>query len=49
MNPTRSNGILLAGTPSKDNLIEGNVHKGKSPGYLINEARATVRGNKNYT
>lgn len=47
-NTTRSNGILLSGSPAKNNLIEGNVHKGKSAGYLKNEAKAKVKGNKNY-
>lgn len=47
-NVTRSNGILIAGSPASKNVVEDNVHKGKSAGYLKNEANAAVRGNKNY-
>ena len=48
-NVTRSNGILIAGSPAAKNVVEGNTHLGKKPGYLKNEAMAMVRGNKNYT
>jgi hypothetical protein len=47
-NTTRSNGILIAGSPASNNVVKGNVHKGKSQGYLKNEAKAEVSGNKNY-
>ena len=48
-NVTRSNGILIAGSPASNNVVQGNVHKGKNAGYLKNDAKAEVRGNKNYT
>lgn len=48
-NITRSNGILIAGSPASKNVVEGNVHKGKDGGFLKNEAKAAVRGNRNYT
>ncbi|MEQ8784820.1 MAG: hypothetical protein RIC55_00915 [Pirellulaceae bacterium] len=47
-NVTRSNGILLAGDPASGNVIQGNQHKSGRPGYLKNEAKAKVEGNKNY-
>jgi hypothetical protein len=47
-NTTRSNGILIAGSPGSGNIVKGNVHKGSRPGYLRNEAKAKVEGNKNY-
>lgn len=47
-NITRSNGILIAGSPASGNVVKGNVHKGSGPGYLKNEADAKVEGNKNY-
>ena len=47
-NVTRSNGILIAGSPASSNLIRGNVHQGEQPGYLKNEAQAKVDGNQNY-
>jgi hypothetical protein len=47
-NKTRSNGILIAGSPASGNVVKGNVHLGKRPGCLKNEAYAKVSGNKNY-
>ena len=47
-NVTRSNGILIAGSPASKNVVQGNTHKGKGAGYLKNEAKAKVSGNKNY-
>ena len=47
-NKTRSNGILIAGSPAASNVVEGNTHLGGKPGYLKNEAKAKLRGNKNY-
>lgn len=47
-NVTRTNGILLAGSPAEGNIIENNVHRGKQAGFLRNEAQAVVRGNTNY-
>ena len=47
-NVTHSNGILVAGDPAANNVISGNVHKGNSPGFLRNEAKAKVSDNKNY-
>lgn len=48
-NTTRSNGILIAGNPASGNIVKGNIHKGKTPGYLKNEAKAKVSNNKNYS
>ncbi len=47
-NVTRSNGILIAGSPSSGNVVQGNVHQGEQAGYLRNEANAKVAGNRNY-
>lgn len=47
-NVTRSNGILIAGSPASGNLVQGNVHRGARPGFLRNEAQARVEGNVNY-
>lgn len=47
-NTTRSNGILMAGSPASGNVIQGNKHTGSKPGELQNEAQAKVNGNRNY-
>jgi hypothetical protein len=47
-NVTRSNGILIAGSPASGNVVQGNVHRGARPGYLRNEAQARLEGNVNY-
>ena len=46
-NITRSNGIYIAGSPAKNNLVKGNEHKG-GKGKITNEAKAKVEGNKGY-
>ena len=47
-NTTRSNGILIAGAPASGNVVKDNRHVGGKKGYLKNEAKAKVSGNKNY-
>ena len=47
-NITRSNGIHIAGSPASGNVVRGNVHQGKAPGFLRNEAGARIEGNRNY-
>jgi len=46
-NTTRSNGILIAGSPAKNNVVKNNRHVG-GKGYIRNEANAQVSGNKGY-
>jgi hypothetical protein len=47
-NTTRSNGILIAGSPASGNVVRDNVHRGAKPGFLRNEADARVENNRNY-
>lgn len=46
-NTTRSNGIIIQGSPAKNNVVKDNRHAGKD-GKLINKANAKVSGNKGY-
>lgn len=45
-NTTRSNGILIAGSPASGNVIKNNRHFGK--GTIRNEAKAKLFGNQGY-
>lgn len=46
-NVTRSNGILLQGSPASNNVIQGNRQLG-GQGTIRNLAKAKVTGNKGY-
>ncbi len=46
-NTTRSNGILIAGSPAANNVVKDNRHVG-GEGVIKNEAKAKVSGNKSY-
>ena len=48
-NKTSGGGILIAGSPAKNNVVEGNQHQGSAGNVIRNEAKAKVSGNKNYT
>lgn len=41
-NTTRSNGILIAGSPARGNVVTGNVHQGTTTGTIANESQAEV-------
>lgn len=47
-NRTRSNGILIQGSPAKGNVVRDNEHVGGG-GKLINKASAALKGNKGYS
>lgn len=46
-NTTRSNGILIQGSPASGNIIRGNQHVG-GVGAIKNKANAKLSGNKGY-
>jgi len=46
-NTTHRNGIHIAGSPAKNNVIKANRHKGTG-GKITNEAKAKVVGNQGY-
>jgi len=46
-NITRSNGILIQGSPAKGNVVKGNRHQG-GKGTITNKAGATVSNNQGY-
>ena len=48
-NKTTGGGILIAGSPAKNNVVKDNQHQGSAGGIIRNEAQAKVSGNKNYT
>lgn len=47
-NTTRSNGILIQGSPAQGNVIRDNQHVG-GKGYIKNNAKAKASGNKGYS
>lgn len=46
-NTTRSNGILIQGSPASNNVVKDNRHVG-GKGVIHNKAKAKVTGNKGY-
>ena len=48
-NKTSGGGILIAGSPAKNNVVKDNQHHGSAGSVIRNEAKAKVVGNKNYT